>query len=141
MAMTPAERAKKWRENNPSKFNASQKAQQEKKKAERKKKGPRQFSGNHPDEAMGWEHIADTEKMDNRVWSVYAKESGNGSEWWQVKVCCNGKRARKANFWLSWNGERMAKGKAYAQALEDIPQMPEAVKEILKDQLSFQANG
>jgi hypothetical protein len=140
MAMTAAERIKKWREKNPEKARQSQKQQQQRQKELRAKKGPRQFSGNHPSIELGWVHVGDTGIVDDRIWSIYAKPSNNASEWWQVKICCNGKRAKKANFWLSWNGSRMAKGSSYANCLENIPELPRLAESILSDFLPRKAN-
>ena len=75
----------------------------------------RYFKGNHPTEEFGWIKIGSIEHKEFDF-SVFAKEWSNG--WRQIKVSSNKKTRNKANYWLSWNGERFANGKDYKAMTE-----------------------
>jgi hypothetical protein len=56
--------------------------------------------------------------------------------WQNIKICCSGKNENKANFWVTWNGERFFKNRD-AKILENkYPFLFSAVKRIL-----FKAGG
>jgi len=89
----------------------------------------RMFNGNSPSPDEGWESCGAIQK-DSFNFSVFVKPWNNG--WRMVKVCSTKKVKDKANYWLSWNGERFANGKDYKAMVEHKPWAIEQLDDMFK---------
>jgi hypothetical protein len=97
-------------------------------KAQRKRK-PQMFSGNRPNGEQ-WS-LAGECRSDNADWEVWVTPP-NDAGWAGVKVCAKDMAIRKANYWLNWNGERLAKGVGLNLMLTGRAPLVDKVVEILK---------
>lgn len=84
------------------------------------------------DGADGWEHIWYGEDVE---WTLAIRE---GAEWQQVKLAANGAVEHKANYWLAWNGERMAKSTDFGLLEKNRPELSARVVRCLVNWSSFQ---
>ena len=91
------------------------------------------YSGNHGEDGDGWIKIGQIGKFDGVKWSIYRKPQPNGSEWDYVKVVADGKAPRKANYWLSWNGDRFAIGGDFLKMLEHRKDMYDEVISFMSE--------
>jgi|SRR6056297_1184143 len=125
-------RKARWRSENPDKYRQELNKASERDKAKRanQPKKIKQYQGNHPSEMDGWVFVGDLNVIAGRSWKVYKKHSAES--WFTVKVCCVGRRPSKANFWLSWNGDRMAKSKSYIAAIEYMPEIVSETQRLLE---------
>lgn len=73
----------------------------------------RTYIGNHESEETGWIRIGNVEEEHGLEWTLYSKAQPNSDGWDYVKVVAAGRAAKKANYWLSWNGRRFATGRDF----------------------------
>ena len=92
---------------------------------------PKRYRGNPVQDEGGWEHIWYGESG----WTMAIKA---GAEWQQVKLAANGTAEHKANYWLAWNGERMAKSTDYGLLEKNRPELAARVIRCLANWSSFQ---
>jgi len=57
----------------------------------------------------GWRDVGVINEVYGVSWTLYAKIEKNYG-WRALKLAANGKAPHKANYWLNWNGERLAQG-------------------------------
>lgn len=88
-------------------------------------KQPRRYPGKPITDAPGWSFLRRVE-ADGLVW-VVSRRVPNGAGWSLVKVACDGEAQRKANFWVQWNGSRMANGSEWLMLKRHRPALAVAV--------------
>ncbi len=66
---------------------------------------PKRFRGN-PATGGEWFLVGDVGDAYGVGWRLYARPEQNG--WRNMKLVSTGPSAHKANYWLGWNGERLA---------------------------------
>lgn len=72
------------------------------------------YTGNAPPAEDGW--VLHTKLSGFELWRRPWNEAG----WLQLKLVAT-RRSKKANYWLSWNGNRLAEGKDAPLLLEHHP--------------------
>ena len=90
----------------------------------------RAYFGNHESEETGWIKLGDVEEGHGLKWTLYRKAQPTSDEWDYIKVVAYGRVAKKANYWLSWNGSRFATG-------GDFMKLAQHRKELCNMVLSF----
>ena len=100
-------------------------------KKEKKPTKPRKHKGN-PAEGDGWESIW---YGDGVEWTLAIKAGG---EWQQVKLAANGTVEHKANYWLAWNGERLARSIGLKLLEQNRPDLAARVLRTLVGWTDFQ---
>ena len=72
----------------------------------------RTYEGNPMFDDPEWEELDSLGMLDGAEWFAFLrKESTNGTKWRQVKVSANGYAEAKANYWLGWDGKKIARSK------------------------------
>lgn len=72
--------------------------------------------------------VGEAGKHDGALWLVAKrKKPTNDTDWRMVKVSAVGRAPRKANYWLSWDGKRFARGKDIAIMASGRPKLLAAV--------------
>ena len=72
--------------------------------------------------------VGEAGKHDGALWLVAKrKKPTNDTGWRMVKVSAVGRAPRKANYWLSWDGKRFARGKDIAIMASGRPKLLAAV--------------
>ena len=59
-------------------------------------------------------------------WALYCKPYTSGNRWMTLKLI-NAKRCAKANFWLAWDGRRLAEGREFKTLREYSPEAADMV--------------
>lgn len=87
----------------------------------------RNYEGN-PESGGHWMLVGEAGKHDGALWLVAKrKKPTNDTDWRMVKVSAVGRAPRKANYWLSWDGKRFARGKDIAIMASGRPELLAAV--------------
>lgn len=89
----------------------------------------RMHRGRHGDKNDGWVKLGPVGNAEGVVWLMFAKKQPSDSGWIYAKLVADGSVRHKANYWLSWNGERFASGGDYVKLIDhrkDILDMAKA---------------
>jgi beta-lactamase class D len=65
-------------------------------------------------------------------WTLYERTGKAGSDWRSLKLIRTGGRGRKRNWWLGWNGERLARCHDAENLAEHNPEILQWVIDSLK---------
>jgi hypothetical protein len=85
-------------------------------------------------DADGWQTVGDVGVADGVRWVLYvSKTHKNG--WWNAKLSAKGWAPVKANYWLAWNGERLAMTKDRKRLIEERPGLEEKVSKMFMEGL------
>lgn len=91
----------------------------------------RSYEGN-PETGDEWKVLGETSKFDDFPWVVsIRKKPTNETDWRMVKVASVGRAKNKANYWLSWDGYRLARGRDLALMRAGRPDLCEQVCAML----------
>lgn len=72
--------------------------------------------------------VGEAGKHDGALWLVAKRKNPtNNTDWRMVKVSAVGRAPRKANYWLSWDGKKFARGKDIAIMASGRPKLLAAV--------------
>ena len=93
-------------------------------------KKPKMWCGNPPDDQM-WSKVCDLGKFDGIGWEMYSKVPDADSPWQSFKLVADGVVPGKANYRLSWNGERFAVHPHVELLQEFRPALAKAVLKVL----------
>jgi hypothetical protein len=96
----------------------------------RERVGPRLFKGKPVIIAEGWRVFGSFE-LEGVTW-VFSLRDEKPPVWSQVKIAAGGAVERKANYWLKWNGERIAKGRESWLLQESRPELAAEVLRSLQ---------
>jgi hypothetical protein len=88
------------------------------------------WCGNPPDDQM-WSKVCDLGKFDGINWVMYSKVPDADSPWQSFKLVADGVVPGKANYRLSWNGERFALHPDFVSLQEFRPALARAVNRAL----------
>jgi hypothetical protein len=88
------------------------------------------WCGNPPEEQM-WAKVCDLGKFDGIGWVMYSKVPDVDSPWQSYKLVADGVVPGKANYRLSWNGERFALHPHLVSLQEFRPALARAVNRAL----------
>ena len=88
------------------------------------------WCGNPPDDQM-WSKVCDLGKFDGIGWMMYSKVPDADSPWQSFKLVADGVVPGKANYRLSWNGERFAVHPHVELLQEFRPALAKAVLKVL----------
>ena len=88
------------------------------------------WCGNPPEEQM-WVKVCDLGKFDGIGWMLYSKVPDADSPWQSFKLVADGVVPGKANYRLSWNGERFAVHPHVGLLQEFRPALAKAVLKVL----------
>ena len=91
------------------------------------------FSGNIPTGDV-WELLELTEEIDGTKRGVSVKRADH--PWKTVKVFATNTVVTKANYWLSSNGIRFAKGRDYVIMETNRPELIDAVAKVCDDRIA-----
>jgi hypothetical protein len=88
----------------------------------------------YPGAVLGgeWIEVALVEGEDGS-WRVYERLAEPNRLWRAVRVAAVGAAPSKANYWLAWNGDRLAKGKDSQNMEQYRPLLFAAVLDILRE--------
>ncbi len=67
------------------------------------------FDGKPPKKNSFME-IGETDFIYGVKWRTFIEINEGASKWKKMKICASGKVHNKANYWTSWNGERLSGG-------------------------------
>lgn len=95
-----------------------------------KKRSPRSFRGNLIN-AADWQEVGRVGPVDGVEWILFAK-ADRLHGWRSLKLAADGKAPRKANYWLGWDGERLAASSDLKRMQVGRPQMEPMVVELLR---------
>ena len=93
----------------------------------------RKFEGNPVYAEEGWKRIGALGECDGVDWLVFLRSASEGNRWSQVKVVADGMAANKANYWLGWDGSRIAKGKDFILLNSNRSELAKALRKLLKE--------
>lgn len=90
----------------------------------------RSIRGNIPPEKDGWVEVGKLPggKIKGTRWRVFFRGQNKSKEWILIKVVADGRAEGKANYWLSWNGERFAFLQDYKKMGIECPILMKEVK-------------
>ena len=144
-------RMAEWRRSNPDKVKAASSKNAKREKENRRKarqldeamgqpvgiKVGRRYRGNHPVGKPWFEVMGVVQGTEGVFWSAYmaqGRHAGQGARpgWFDIRLCVHGWRARKANFWLGWNGERFAVNHHLRILQEHEPKLLESLGHYLR---------
>lgn len=83
----------------------------------------RRYLGNPGEESEGWSLVGCIGKLEKSNWVAYSKKQPSDGEWDYIKLSSLAPVPYKANYWLSWNGERFAKGGDIIKMIEHRPEL------------------
>ena len=92
----------------------------------------RLYVGNPGNKNDGWEFVGCVGELENSDWVAYSKSQPSDGEWIYIKLSSTGAVPYKANYWLSWNGERFAKGGDIIKLLEHRPELHKMICDFMK---------
>lgn len=87
--------------------------------------------GRHTTKRPGMRHVADLSDTDGTRWAFYMWPT-NEEGWGMIKLAAHGVVKRKANFWMGWNGERLARTTDAAALAYRRPHLHAALMELLQ---------
>jgi len=94
----------------------------------------RTYEGNPMFDDPEWEELDSLGMLDGAEWFAFLrKESTNGTKWRQVKVSANGCAEAKANYWMSWDGKKIARSKDMVILSINRPELAKKLRKMLKD--------
>lgn len=89
-------------------------------------------TGRHRFDDDRWRHLGDLQDAKGLRWSAYIRPAPAG-DWHKVKLAVHGRAAGKANYWLSWNGERLAVHVEVGQLAETRPELHQGLLALLRE--------
>lgn len=93
----------------------------------------KKFIGNEPSGEDGWVDVGKVpgRELRNSSWRIFMRYRENTEGWFDLKVFAEERVRHKANFWLSWNGERFAQRGDLYTMYKNFPAMMVRLKESL----------
>ncbi len=82
----------------------------------------RKYAGNI-EPGPDWMELGRIGPIDDLVWYVGAKTKPNAKGWRTIKVSVIGIAEIKANYWVTWNGERLARSKELGTMANHRPEL------------------
>lgn len=79
-----------------------------------------------------WQELGVIGPVDDCMWHVTAKNEPNPKGWRTVKISADGVAERKANYWVSWNGERIARSREMGAMADHRPELYVLLNELIK---------
>ena len=139
------ERQAAWRKQNPDRAKAASASNSKRERENRvkarqldemmastqAKADSRSYRGSHPKGYPWHEVMSVVQGSGKSFWSAYIARRGE-DEWFSVKVCVHGKRKCKANFWLRWNGDRLAQSRDMRLLQAHEPRLVESLLHYLR---------
>jgi len=96
------------------------------------------YYGKHPRRDPQWTHWCDLlDEADGRKWAVYEQAIGEKG-WAPLKLAVHDRAPRKGNYWLNWDGTRIAATTEYAKLAQNRPKLHEALMERIHGRLTQQ---
>ena len=92
------------------------------------------YKGNKP-KGNGWKVLSTIQNTSGSDWTVFININEGGETWQGIKVCANGVVAFKANYPLTWNGERFSRGRHMQSMKEFRPELEKALVGVMRKYL------
>lgn len=78
-----------------------------------------------------WRKVGSLGSLEGVEWLAFIRDEPNCYGWNMVKVSCDGYAEAKANYWLTWNGERIAKSREMAVMCKHRPELAKRLVKLL----------
>lgn len=89
------------------------------------------YEGNPMVDSPEWEELDSLGVCDGVEWVACLRAAPRGSEWRQLKISANGYAETKANYWLGWDGRRLARSKDMVVMSLHRPELAERLRRML----------